>query len=697
MTTKTWRFLITMVAFSACFSSCEGADAPSSEAARSSDIVKLKIGNQGTSQTDVLATFGQVFVRGDVPRGDTVTAISADGAALKTQLDAKATNPDGSLRHGVMTVIFPHIPHGSDISFTLTREKASSATTPAIEPNALPADFDTVVRLVDKSRVLTASAKALLNGGHVKKWLEGPLVSEWWVSGPLRDQKGQADPHLSVEFGIRSYGKGRPLRVEAVIENDWIFVPNPMTEFYDAQIQANGRTVFAKTGMIQSSHARWRAGFWWDTPVATYVHQSRAYLERSSAIPRYDPAVEVDPEAVAKLWSRFQSRPEGPLTAGIIEPYMPTTGGRPDIAPLPQWQVLYLLTMDPTAYAVMLATADNGAGFSSHYRDEKTGLPVSLEDRPKLSTHSNLMGHGKDQLEVPNTGGYHDPLVPDASHQPALDFLPYLVTGDRFYMEELEFWAEWNLTETDPTYRGFEKGLVKFDQVRAQAWSLRTLAQATFILPDNDPLKGVIKRQLAANVVWYENTYVKNPSASPLHFIPYPGKAYDDGRSMAPWQDDFFTWSVGYVQQLGDVDAMPLLRWKAVFPVQRMIAPGFCWILATAYTIRVRDSESSGEYGDFAKVYQATLPLKIKDPSVAHEPLPCASSEMAQALGHKDAGQMGDEAFSPDGYAAIVQPALAAAVDANVPGADQAWRLFNSRSVKPDFSTEPAWDIVPQK
>src|SRR6478735_9995444 len=47
---------------------------------------------------------------------------------------------------------------------------------------------------------------------------------------------------------------------------------------------------------------------------------------------------------------------------------------------------------------------------------------------------------------------YNDPLVPDAAHEPALDFLPYLITGDRFYLEELEFWAEWNLSGTDPIY-----------------------------------------------------------------------------------------------------------------------------------------------------------------------------------------------------------------------------------------------------
>ncbi len=62
------------------------------------------------------------------------------------------------------------------------------------------------------------------------------------------------------------------------------------------------------------------------------------------------------------------------MSAGILMKYMPTTGGRPDIAPLPQWQALYLLTMDPRMYQVTLQTADLGASYSSHYRNGKNWL-----------------------------------------------------------------------------------------------------------------------------------------------------------------------------------------------------------------------------------------------------------------------------------------------------------------------------------
>jgi hypothetical protein len=664
--------------------------------AAAQDIVNVVVENHGAAEADVPATFGSVFVAGDLPKGAALAA-TADGQPVPVQLDAKATHADGSLRHGIVTLLIPHLPSGGRSTVTLRRADGGAHQEPAIAPASLPADFDTEVELRMKDKVLVASAKALLAAKAPEKWLSGPLVSEWWVTGPFRDKNGAADPHLFVQFGIRSYGKGKPLRIEVDVENDWTYVAGPRTEFYDAQIRANGRVVYASgAGVSQPSHTRWRFGFWWQDPVGTYVRQNLAYLKKARVVPNYDASVTVSHAALSELAERFEAAPHAPMTAGIMEKYMPETGGRWDIGPLPHWQVLYLLTMDPRAYEATLQTADHGAAFSSHYRNEKTRLPVTLDDDPKLSTHSNLVGHGAGQLPLPDTRGYKDPLEPDAAHEPAIDFIPYLVTGDRFYLEELQFWAEWNLTGTDPVYRNFGQGLVKFDQVRAQAWSLRTLAQAAYITPDSSPLKKTFLRQLRANIAWYEGAYAKNPAANALHLIPQNDAPYDGGRGLAPWQDDFFTWSIGYVQGLGDANALPLARWKGAFSVGRMTAPGFCWVLGSAYTLRVRASANAGFYRSFGEVYDASLPAQIKRPIGNRQPK-CASAEMASALGLDEAGEMVAEPTSPDGYSAYMQPALAAAVDAGTPNADAAWRLLEARPAKPDFSSYPDWAIAPRR
>jgi hypothetical protein len=658
------------------------------------NIVTYEVTNYGTRHDDLDVTFGSIFARGDVPKGESINAVDGHGAEIPLQLDRKATHPDGSLRHGVVTLIIPHLAMGASIPVTLRRTAGAPTAEPVVPLADLPADFDAVVTLLSNGRRLAVSARSLLAQGKVERWLAGSYVSEWWVAGPFRDQRGAADPHLHVEFGIRCYGKDRPLRVEVDVENVWTWVPHPRTEFYDAQVALGRRTVFAKAGMTQPAHTRWRVGFWWSDPVAVYVKQNLAYLKKARVVPNYDPDLVVSQAAVTQLYRRFEASDRSPMAAGILMKYMPTTGGRPDIAPLPQWQALFLLTMDPRLYQVMLQTADLGASYCSHYRSERTGRPVTLEDEPRFSTDGNFVGRSG-QIDIPDTGGYKDPLVPDAAHEPALDFIPYLVTGDRFYLEELQFWSQWNETGTDPHSPGYANALVYWDQVRAQAWSLRTLAQAEYITPDDDPFKSVLRRELRANVEHYDADFLKGgPKSNRLGLIwPIP-QLERAGRYIPPWQDDFFTWSLAYVQSLGDVDAQALLGWKLAFVVGRMIAPGFCWILAPSYGIAVRDSPQAPLHTSFAEIYQATLSDWLAKTGEEDRHAPCASDEMAAELKLPQAGEMVQPPVS-DGFAAQMQPALAAAVDFNEPGAEKAWKIFSSRAAKPDYSAEPGWDIVP--
>jgi hypothetical protein len=658
-------------------------------------IVAVQVENHGSATNDVLATFGEVFARGDLPRGTALTA-GANGVPLQLQLDAKATHSDGSLRHGVITIIFPRLNSGATETVFLSRGDSRPGSALPVVPLALPAEFDTVVTLKLRDRVISASAKALLATVKPKNWLAGPLVSEWWVGGPLRDKNGTADPHLYVQFGIRCYGKDRPVRVEVNVENDWAYVANPKTEFYDVQVNARGRTVYGHDGLKQPSHTRWRFGFWWSEPVSTYVRQNLEYLKRTKVIPNYDQSLSVSDAASAALRAKFESASHGPMTSGIIEKYMPETGGREDIAPLPRWQVLYLLTMDPQFYEIMLRTADEGASFSAHYRNEKTHLPLTLEDYPRFSTHSNLVGKGSGQLSLPDTGGYSDPLVPDAAHEPALEFLPYLVTGDRFYLEELQFWTEWNLSGTSPVYRNFDQGLVKFDQVRGQAWSLRTLAQAAYITPDSDTSKPAFLKQLKANLHWYETYFSANRNANKLGTVydPATSTPWDGSRGISPFEDDFFTWVVDYIGQLGDADTAALLRWKAIFPIGRMTAPGFCPVVATAYYLRVRDAPTGPFYNTFGQVSRATISAVVKG-DAEPDKLQCGSPAMTEALHQRVAGEFMSDPDDPEGYAAILQAALSAALDGHAPGAEEAWRRFMDTPVRPDFLKGPEWDILP--
>jgi hypothetical protein len=74
--------------------------------------------------------------------------------------------------------------------------------------------------------------------------------------------------------------------------------------------------------------------------------------------------------------------------------------------------------------------------------------------------------------------------------------------------------------------------------------------------------------------------------------------------------------------------------------------------------------------------------------------LACGSQAMATQLGLK-VGEMVGYSSATEGYPSNSQPALAILVDDGMPNAQAAWNQFSARTVKPDYSTDPVWDLVP--
>ena len=66
------------------------------------------------------------------------------------------------------------------------------------------------------------------------------------------------------------------------------------------------------------------------------------------------------------------------------------------------------------------------------------------------------------------------PVQPDTAHEPPLAYVPWLLTGDPYYLEELQFAATFNVLCAVPGQRG--NYCIGF-ALRAHAWALRVLAQ----------------------------------------------------------------------------------------------------------------------------------------------------------------------------------------------------------------------------
>lgn len=651
-----------------------------------------------TTQTQVPISFGQVFAAGALASSGSVEAIFSDGTLLPLQIDVKRKHSDGSVRHAVLSGVLPSLQAGERKILQLRASQSGVNSNQSANPiDLVNAGFSGAVHLTIGGIDYSVSLDQLLRTSQVKTWLQGPYTSEWLVSAPLRDANGLAHPHLHARFAIRSFTGYGKAKVDVIIENTWAYQPGPQNFLYDVQISLGGQNVYSQVGLNHYHHARWKKSFWWGAAPQIQVVHNTDDLIASNALPNYDRSIKISESALNSYWNTYQSSPAKfqLMSVGLAEPYMPATGGRPDIGLLPGWSAAYLLSMDNRVRVPMMATADLAGSWSMHYRNQATDRPISLQEYPYmtiLGTPGDTYNPVTKKREAfPTCGGVcTNPSAADYAHTPAFSYLPYLLTGDYYHLEEMQFWALWDIFQTNPGYRSNIQGLIVNANVRVQAWALRNIAEAAYITPDNDYLKAEFERLLNNNLDYYNANYTNNPAANSFGAITGNGAiVYNNNRGVAPWMDDFFTSAIGRARELGYVKAAPLLNWKAKFTANRMLAPGYCWILGAIYSLNIRDSATSAFYTNFAQAYEASRPATVAG-------LTCNSPEMAKALGLK-VGEMTGYSSVYLGFPSNMQPALAYAADSDYADSIAAWNQFMLRTVKPDYSMYPEFAILPRR
>lgn len=662
----------------------------------------IRIENIGANQTNVPFTFGQVFKLGAIKPGAGLEARLANGEVVPLQVDYKATHADGSVRHAIISGILPTLFAKEERTLSLLETRAKSIVSKALSNSVTPE----VEITIDGLKYSTKGSKF----GEVIEWISGPVVSEGIISAELLDSNGKPHTHLNVRAGVRVYSSGN-VRVEVIVENTKTWISATKLT-YEVVIKLGGKTVFEQKALMQYRHSRWRQVVWTGAVPAIHIKQDTAYIIDSKAVSNYNRALVIPVDkGVDDTYKAIK-----PMQIGPAISYMPMTGGRSDIGSLPNWCVAALLSMDKRHHKTMIDGAEGSGTWSIHYRDEKTGYPVRTdnEENKNLTTHGNLWSWGP--LPVPryvnNNGSLgENPNTEDTAHQPSFVYLPYLLTGEYYYLEELHFWASWNPLGTDPKNHGNGAGLVRWQQVRGQAWSLRTLGHAAYITPDDHPMKAYFTKQLDNNLNFYHQTYVVgNPNKLGIYDGSGPNEFEVENSPV--WQDDFMTWSFGYLAELGFSKAESILKWKSTYPVGRMTSEGFCWIMAPSYALKFREAKGKPAYDTFSQLYKENwggAEILSDGGGVFRHPdgikfidLPCGSKAQADFLSLANngtnwpIGRMIGYADSPIGYPSNMQPGLAVAASFEIKNAVTAWNRFASRTVKPDMTGAPQWDILPR-
>lgn len=669
----------------------------------------------GTAVTAPPFTFGQPFHVGHLAPTDFLVGKVAGGADIPLQFNVKATHPDGSVRHATISGIGPNLAAGEMKTISMVRSATGASTAPLASPAFTAQGFSSWVNVYFGTTLFSAAVNERLSAGIATSsaWIGGEIATEYSVMMPFKDDTGAQHPDLTVQFNVRYYPAKNAAKIDVTLEHTKAY--SAISDLvYSGAIRVGGISRFniLKPGTVEPlvhfPTARWKKTLWFNNDNPVHVRHNIDYLIDSRAIPNYDRRVVISEEILAEYAAALPGPKFGPMGEARFQRAMGTTGGRPDLGLAPDSYAAAVLSMDPRAIAMMLASADAGGSWSIHRRDTsvgpRNGKPIDLQYWP----YTTILG-GASDAKNPATGvsekfpGAVDsttPFMPDSSHQPAFAYIPYLLTGDFYYLEELHFWNNYNSCKENPGYRLYELGLTTREQLRGQGWCMRTLAQSAYITPDTHHSKQFFRYLLDNNLDYYNRTYTDSPDSNKLGIIINgPSFNYDviePNTGIPPWMDDFFTQSIGLVAELGFPEALRLLRWKAKFQVGRMIAPGVCFVDACMYAIAARDTETSPIYTTLAQCMQRTI-------SAERYAMPCNSPErLAQYIletgnDRTVLSEITGYASSTEGYPSNFQPALAyAAESGGYPDGDLAWDLFDTRSVKPNYGRSPQFAIVPR-
>ncbi len=662
------------------------------------------------NQTNTPITFGQPFAKGDVPAGYTLVAGDDVGNVIDIQVDKKATFSDGSLRHAIISTILDYT-SSAGLALYVVPDKGSQSTKETTK-DLSNTGLDVSIELRIAGVLYTADLDNTVISNPDSTWLSGSVVKEWEYKLPLLRANGSKHPHLLAHLNVRKYQGINNVRVDVSIENGWTFVNNPGNIKYDVQVFINKQLAYEKLGLIHYHHARWRKIFWSQNQPNLNVKHNISYLIDTKAVSNYDQSIVISDATLQSRYNSWLGSNHDPMGISFVAAVMGKAGGRPDIGPLPGWAVNYLLTMDKRAKDILLSIGDLSGSYPIHYKDKNTELPVSIETYPNVSIYFRTQNSGKNALPICGTN-CSIPFSLDSAHQPSFVFLPYLVTGDQYYLEALQYWANINLLLLPDLFRDYSLGLFHRKQVRGMAWSLRTLAQATAFTPDSEPIKQYFQRILDNNINAYNKILVGDKNNKLGVVSSGYGLPYNNYRAVSTWMDAFFTWSTGYLVELDFQQAKPLFAWKTKFPLAMMSDPGFCWLMATQYGVTVRDLGNAKPfkysptnkqpeyfmYSTIAKAYQQSVPASIRATA-------CNSQAMLNAYNKLNI-KARDKMTAIDamigwpsstlGHPALLQPGLAVSVDHMGGNAGlKIWNKFDSRSKKPNYSINPVWAIEPR-
>ncbi len=335
---------------------------------------------------------------------------------------------------------------------------------------------------------------------------ETTIAQDDYVTSVIWQQTTQANhksfrPEFIAEFWPAPVNK---VRVRFVGENSNTEALQDL--YYDLNLKtglSSPVNVFSDTSVTHHAGARWTKQFWL-TPVSEKlsINHNKEYLAQTGFADYYDSGVQSSSTIVSNWYNCYEtgtscgslslSNGGNGLFQRSIHVYTSEGpgGGRWELGAIPQTNALWLNNMDWRMQHVALAMGDLAGSWPKHYRegdsnkvynrDPNTGVvpaigslnavpaigkPISVSSRPTLALSSPFWAYttASDKLGIVSRitlGEANNVLWFDGSRQTwsnsmghLYNFEPilYLLTGDYYRLEQLEFWTSYStLGDSNP-------------------------------------------------------------------------------------------------------------------------------------------------------------------------------------------------------------------------------------------------------
>jgi hypothetical protein len=472
----------------------------------------------GSTQTNYPMQFGRPFVCGEIAH---YPQVIINGTPATTQADVKNRCTDGSAKFAVIAVMIPSIAANATVTLTF-QDQLSGNNTALSTGDMLDASYDFNATIAISNSSVggngSVSARTMLSAGKCSAWTSGQIAQTMICAdrstSRIYDMGSSAWHSLHPEFIATFWPATHQVFVRYVGE-----VSNSMAlEAFTADLTltsglASPTTVYQQTGVQHPDGVHWTRTAWvGGTPEPKInIKHNIGYLAATKMIPNYDASlVVIDPD----YYPRWQTANKSIGGEGFWRLAMGDVGYHPEIGVMPVWYMEYLYRGDYRDREIMLGQADLFGSFGWHIREgdparyidrahtvSALGRTISVYTRPSYwfgprdsANSDSLIFRG------PNID---NGWAMDDAHQPDPYTVPYMVTGDPYYLESLQLLTGTDTVILNPGLAPWARGgpyAVIYGQVRAEGWLFRTRANAWAFTPDSDPMK--THSEICSTTLW---------------------------------------------------------------------------------------------------------------------------------------------------------------------------------------------------